>query len=144
MRFGRNYNPVLLVHQMRMAEDAENKFGRELTKRNADNNKETRTPARNPNLMRFGRANNNFLRFGRNGRAFNLLSKNREHLHQSTPMLLIDRPQVRASTNSFLRFGRNMMNREGAPEVMDPILWTDPDPQTVDREDFNEDSDLDD
>lgn len=90
----------LAAHSTGAADD------RDFTKRNS--NKETRTPAKSGNLMRFGRAGNNFLRFGRNDMLNSLDDQD------ASAMLLMDRPNVRAS-NSFLRFGRTKPSKVFVP-----------------------------
>lgn len=98
MRFGRNYpNPHMLFHLAALKQE-QDAAATGKAKRNTAAPKETRTPVKNGNFMRFGRAGNSFMRLGR--------SNSDDDQAEMDPMdVLMMRPQIRAS-NSFLRFGR--------------------------------------
>lgn len=97
MRFGRTYpNAHMLYHMAATAEDNSKGVGLELIKKNS--NKETRTPVKNANFLRFGRAGNSFMRLGRSE------NRNMDMEDQDVAMMMIERPQTRS--NGYLRFGR--------------------------------------
>lgn len=112
MRFGRAYpNPHMLYH---IAAETSKGLERELTKRNS--NKETRTPAKSGNLMRFGRAGNSFMRLGRNDGGLGA---------EVDDQMLMERPQIRATNNNFMRFGRTFNAPQQPPNVFVPAgaIW---------------------
>lgn len=116
MRFGRAYpNPHMLYPEV--AAETSKGLERELTKRNS--NKETRTPAKGGNLMRFGRAGNSFMRLGRND-GHSLAEDDQE-----MAAMLMERPQIRATNNNFMRFGRTFNAPPQPPNVFVPAgaIW---------------------
>lgn len=98
MRFGRTFpNPHMLYHMA-----TEGTSDERMTKRNT--NKETRSPVQNTNFLRFGRAGNSFMRLGRSN-GWQGTSNNDDDQELSASMLM-ERPQIRANSNGFMRFGR--------------------------------------